>query len=91
METIASYCFHYCENLSTVTFEAGCKISMLGADTFDNCPSLESICIAASIEMISPTCFSRCPKLARIVLETGSKLSTDCLLMLQSQYAVPVH
>jgi hypothetical protein len=45
IEVIAPLCFQGCANLSTLTFEPGCKLSTIGEYAFRRCSSLQSVCI----------------------------------------------
>jgi hypothetical protein len=58
-----------------LTFESNCKVSILGESAFQNCSSLQSICIPSSIETISKSCFGGCTKLSSFKFETGSRIS----------------
>jgi hypothetical protein len=69
-------CFGSCLRLSTLTFESGCQISILGDSAFADCLSVQSICIPASVEIISQYCFRWCEYLSELVFESGCRLST---------------
>jgi hypothetical protein len=68
-------CFNQCKSVSCVTFESGSEISILGQVAFEQCSSLESVCIPSSVQTISDGCFSHCRKLSQLTFESGSALS----------------
>jgi hypothetical protein len=72
---ISGGCFRACPFLQSVTFESGCKVSILGGFAFAYCVSLESIWIPSSIETISNFCFSLCRRLSNVVFESGSRIA----------------
>jgi hypothetical protein len=55
---------------------------------FEDCSSLQSICIPASVETISVRCFDGCVQLGRVFLEPRSQLSSECRSALERDYAV---
>jgi hypothetical protein len=61
--------------VSSVTFEAGSRLSRIESWAFHSCFSLSSICIPSSVETLGRDCFSWCTKLSAATFETGSKLS----------------
>jgi hypothetical protein len=61
--------------IRSVTFEAGSVISLLGDGAFGCCYLLESICIPASVEVISHSCFADCANLLLLTFEAASTLS----------------
>jgi hypothetical protein len=68
IERIPKHCFKTCINLSTVTFERGCVISIVDEAAFADCLSLQSIVIPSSFEVVSPSWFEHCPTLINVVL-----------------------
>jgi hypothetical protein len=67
-------CFFDCTRLSSVTFEAGSKLSRIHRIAFQWCSSLSSICIPSSVLRIGEGCFARCPALSNLTLESDSRL-----------------
>jgi hypothetical protein len=59
-----------------VTFESGCRLSILEESTFEFCSSLSEICIPASVQTIAKQCFCRCRSLSKVAFESGSKIAT---------------
>jgi hypothetical protein len=57
-----------------VTFRAESKLSTIGEGCFGDCSSLTSICIPASVEVLSAAAFADCESLSGIAFERGSKL-----------------
>jgi hypothetical protein len=57
-----------------VIFEPGSILEILSARTFSLFPSLKSITVPASVEVISSGCFAEMPLLDRIRFEAGSRL-----------------
>jgi hypothetical protein len=53
-----------------------CELGLvqIGLLAFSDCSTLKSICIPASIEIISEHCFSECRSLSKVVFESGSRL-----------------
>jgi hypothetical protein len=67
IETISEFSFSCCIHLSCLTFEPGCRVSMLGASGFECCSSLQSNCIHPSVERsytICRCCFRECKALS---------------------------
>jgi hypothetical protein len=58
-----------------VTFELNSHLRQIQAGVFCCCPSLKSICIPASVEIICESCFSRCDLLSSITFERQSVLA----------------
>jgi hypothetical protein len=54
-----------------------CKLGLreIGPDAFLSCSALKSICIPASIEILSDNCFTGCSSLSQIVFEPGSQVT----------------
>jgi hypothetical protein len=59
-----------------VTFESGSKLSRIESFAFWHCPSLSSICIPSSVEVLCGNCFFQCGEGLRVTFESGSKLSS---------------
>jgi hypothetical protein len=72
---ISKECFCRCGNLSDLTFESDCKVSIVDQSAFWNCSSLQSICIPSSIETISIYCFCHCTVLWLLTFESGCRVS----------------
>ena len=73
VEDLGSYCFARCENLKSVEFEEGCKISDFPYGAF-RYSGLTSVIIPASVETIGAIAFSECEELAAVEFEKNSKL-----------------
>jgi hypothetical protein len=58
VEVIGSYCFHDYSDLKRVSFEAGSKLTRMGRNAFQNCSSLRSIVIPASVTRICGGAFA---------------------------------
>ena len=76
VETIEEYCFDYCYDLESVTFEGGSKLTSIGDYAFDCCEALKNITIPASVETIGEFCFAYCYALESVSFEEGSKLTS---------------
>jgi hypothetical protein len=59
----------------TITFEAGTKMTRICDRAFDECETLKSICIPASVTFLGAECFDRCQRLSQVTFETGSQLT----------------
>jgi hypothetical protein len=59
-----------------LTFEAGSRLSNLGASAFEGCEALQSIRVPSSVETIDKSCFAVCRTLSNLTFAPGSKLST---------------
>jgi hypothetical protein len=60
IEGIAPGCFSGCESVVRVRFASDCRLRVLDSAAFAGCSSLQSICIAPSIERIDGDCFQIC-------------------------------
>lgn len=70
--------------LSSVVFEKGSKLEIIGEHAFWGCSSLESIEIPRSVKIIEGFAFDSCNKLESVSFEEDSKLETidgftDCI------------
>ena len=82
VETIEATAFKRCSKLTTITFEKGSQLKIIGGGysssyyygAFLGCSSLTSIEIPASVETIEATAFKRCSKLTTVTFEKGSQL-----------------
>jgi hypothetical protein len=76
--SIGPYCFESHKILSTVAFEDGSTLTSIGECAFANCPSLESICIPSSVEIIGESCFYGCTSLSQFTFQSGSRITHIC-------------
>jgi hypothetical protein len=76
VEILCECCFCYSEQLASVAFERGCKISVIEERVFANCVSLRWICIPATVNTLDKSCFEHCTSLGSFVFESGSQLFT---------------
>ena len=80
VETIGRATFKNCKALATVTFEKGSQLKTINgnfeAGAFQNCISLTSIEIPASVETIERSVFMNCTALTSATFEKGSQLKT---------------
>jgi hypothetical protein len=60
IEVLGPSCFIRCRKLITVVFEEGSKLICIGSAAFAGCSVLSSICILASVDVLSDWCFSEC-------------------------------
>jgi hypothetical protein len=84
VETISEGCFKNCANLSSLLFESGSALSILGDHAFEGCLSLRAFCIPPSVESVSPSCFIDCEDLCCIVLDAGSRRQDELVSALRS-------
>jgi hypothetical protein len=75
VERLDAGCFRHCGNISTVIFEPGSKLRVIGKQAFASCSSLAAICIPASVEELCDGCFSECRALSSLSFEPTSQLS----------------
>ena len=59
LETIGSYSFGYCDNLSSVVFEEGSSLKEIGNYAFTNCGNLKSIDLPEGFTTLGYQCFVR--------------------------------
>ena len=80
VETIGAATFSGCTALTTVTFEKRSQLKTINgnfeAGAFQNCISLTSIEIPASVETIEESVFMNCTALTSATFEKGSQLKT---------------
>ena len=80
VETIGAATFKGCTALTTVTFEKRSQLKTINgnfeAGAFQNCISLTSIEIPASVETIEESVFMNCTALTSATFEKGSQLKT---------------
>jgi hypothetical protein len=75
VEILYQRCFLGARALSTVTFEAGSKLSRIELLAFEYCISFSSICILSSVGILHAACFSECRALSSVTFEVASRLS----------------
>ena len=61
-------CFAYCRSLNNVTLVSGNKLSIVDAYCFDDCTSLETITLPASVYKININAFRGCTSLTTVYL-----------------------
>ena len=80
VETIGAATFKGCTALTTVTFEKRSQLKTINGDfeagAFQNCISLTSIEIPASVETIERSAFYNCTALTTVTFEKRSQLKT---------------
>jgi hypothetical protein len=76
VERVGDCCFQGCPLLSTVTFESGSRLAIIGKDAFLCCSALSSICIPSSVERLPYRCFEGCESLYMVTFESDSHLSS---------------
>jgi hypothetical protein len=81
VRVLGSKCFGHtqferqgCRSLSDVIFESESQLVRIEAMTFEGCSALRSICIPASVELLSEACFVSCINLSVVSFESGSHL-----------------
>jgi hypothetical protein len=74
VEIVCEGCFCFCETLSSVMFEIGCKISVIEEGAFGYCDSITSICIPATVKTLGASCFSNCRSLSSFTFESGTQV-----------------
>jgi hypothetical protein len=75
VEILRTYSFAFVRSLRTVKFSPGSKLRSIEASAFENCVSLRSLSIPASVTMIGRRCFAGpLSSLSVVEFEAGSKL-----------------
>jgi hypothetical protein len=59
IEIFGSFCFPYCESLSSISFESNSRLIRIESFAFSN-SSLESIVIPSTVRILGSFCFSSC-------------------------------
>ena len=67
--------FRSCTSLQTVTFEKGSKLKTIGNSVFNNCTSLTSIEIPASVETIGNSAFASCTVLTTVDMSACTQVT----------------
>ncbi len=73
--SIGQYAFSYTKKLSSVTFENGSKLELIGNSAFYSSVITE-LTIPASVVTLDEWCFGYCQSLGKIYFEENSKLTT---------------
>lgn len=66
LRTLGKYSFSQCKRLQDIEFE-GTKLQKLEMGTFQECESIEKICIPKGIESIGDRAFYRCTNLKQVI------------------------
>jgi hypothetical protein len=66
--------FSKCRQLRELEFESPSRVRTIECQAFERCSMLESICLPASVEIISERSFRKCKNLVEFRFEMGSKL-----------------
>ncbi|WP_461254901.1 leucine-rich repeat domain-containing protein [Treponema sp. R80B11-R83G3] len=72
---IGAHAFSACTTLSSVTFESGSKLQIIGGAAFNADSQLTSITIPASVEELHSCVFYSCPKLISVTFASGSNIT----------------
>jgi hypothetical protein len=67
--------FYGASSLTSVTFEAGSQIAIIGDSAFRDASSLSSITIPESVTSIGYSAFANASSLSSVIFETGSQLT----------------
>lgn len=68
-------CFSRNRNLTSVTFENGCKITSLPDDVFNYCIKLTSINLPSTVTTIGKNAFIYCESLTSVIIAEGGKIT----------------
>lgn len=71
IKLINAQAFKNCANLSTVIFEAGCKLNQIRNNAFYNCTSLTAIELPKNVDDIGGFAFGRCSNLKTVLLSSN--------------------
>jgi hypothetical protein len=74
VDSVGMQCFLDCHALTFVTFLPVSRLKLIGSEAFSGCSALCSLCIPASVEILSQKCFFHCSSLLLLTFESGSKL-----------------
>lgn len=71
VESIGNYAFESCQQLASVSFEPGSKLTKIGESSFNSCVGLETVSLPDMLTTISSQAFYGCSKLSNLVLPAG--------------------
>jgi hypothetical protein len=60
VDSVGIQCFLDCDYLTLVTFLPVSRLKLIGSEAFYGCSALRSLCIPASVEILSRNCFFHC-------------------------------
>ena len=79
IKTIGRRAFHGCEQLQTVTFEAGSQLQTIDDEAFDGCTALTEITLPHSVTAIGSLAFQSCTSLTTFTWPDGVAVLGDQL------------
>jgi hypothetical protein len=72
VERFCRRCFCRCVSIITLTFETNSRLTQMDDEAFSGCSSLKSICIPASVQMISSSAFVNA-SFSKVEIEEGNR------------------
>ncbi|MCL2675080.1 MAG: leucine-rich repeat protein [Firmicutes bacterium] len=72
VQTIATYAFKDCKNLTTITYQAVSVLETIATYAFDGCSNLQTMTLPGTVTSIGAYAFSGCTRLTTMALAEGA-------------------
>ena len=80
-----------CSNVTDVEFASGSQLTTIGQNAFNECPSLSSIDIPATVTDIGGFAFYRCPSLISVTIRNTGTMTLGTQIFRESQALTTVY